>query len=301
MICRDNHTQHSEFVSQVGDHKEALLVCPGCEGNQLNQESSENAIWSCKDCELLFTNPRPTERFIAENYCEGGYYANFQPDEKWRQMWLRRISRVTQRLSHGHVLDVSAGVGTALHLLSSKGFECTGTEISSEAIARARQLYGLSLQNSYPDDISLPDEFLDALMMWHVFEHLPFPGQSLKYLSRKIKKGGFLFIAVPNNSFDRLWTQPTYWLAPRKKRLEALIPSVPYFKTFSEIHLIHFTPESLRNLVESAGFRVLELGIDNISLNPGPFKDIKHWIRNSLAKSAGVFGHKALFLCAQKL
>jgi len=294
-------TPYTQRVVNLDDQKEALQICPGCEGKSILQESAANNIWSCADCELLFTNPRPTERFIAENYCEGGYYARFQPDEKWRQMWLRRISRVTQRLRSGHILDVSAGVGTAVHLLNAAGFKCSGTEISSEAITRAQQLYGISLQQSYPESIALPNHSLDGLMMWHVFEHLPFPGSSLRFLSRKIKQNGFLFIAVPNNSFHRLLAQPKYWMASRTKKLEALIPAVPYHKTFSEIHLIHFTPRSLRNIVESAGFRVLELSIDNISLNPGPMKDIKHWVRNSLAKHANLYAHKALFLCAQKL
>lgn len=301
MSCLPPNNPHAKHVVHLDNQKEALLICPGCEGKGLVQESSTNNIWSCTDCELLFTSPRPTERFIADNYCEGGYYARFQPDEKWRQMWLRRVARITQRLKSGRVLDISAGVGTAVHLLNEAGFQCSGTEISSEAVVRAQQLYGIYLQHCYPDSIKLPDESLDALMMWHVFEHLPFPGSSLRFLADKVKRNGFLFIAVPNNSTHRLLTRPKYWFATRNERLEYLIPDAPYHKTFAEIHLIHFTPRSLRNIVESAGFRVLELGIDNISLNPSPMKDIKYWIRNLLARNVGLFGHKALFLCAQKL
>lgn len=288
-------------ATQIDEQKESVKVCPACEGTNLVQESSASSIWSCVNCGLLFTNPRPTEAFISENYCEGGYYAKFKPDEKWYGMWRRRVARVTQRLKSGRILDVSAGVGTAVHLLNQAGFQCSGTEISVEAIARAKELYGISLQHSYPEDIAVADGSLDGLMMWHVFEHLPFPGSSLKFLSRKIKRGGFLFIAVPNNSFHRLLAKPKYWMASRTKRLEALIPDVPYHQTYSEIHLIHFTPRSLRNVVEAAGFRVLELGIDNISLNPSRLKDVKHFVRNSLAKHAHLYGHKALFLCAQKL
>lgn len=291
----------SERVKPIDPQKESVRVCPACEGTNLVQESVANSIWSCVDCRLFFTNPRPTEKFISENYCEGGYYARFKPDAKWYGMWNRRIARVTRRLKSGRILDVSAGVGTAVHLLNRAGFQASGTEISSEAIAKAMELYGISLQYSYPEDITVADESLDGLMMWHVFEHLPFPGSSLKFLSGKIKRNGFLFIAVPNNSFHRLLTKPKCWIASRAKRLEALIPDVPYHQTFSEIHLIHFTPRSLRNVVESAGFRVLELGLDNISLNPGKLKDLKHFVRNSIAKHAHLYAHKALFVCAQKL
>lgn len=288
-------------LEKLDDVRDKLLACPGCGGDHLKIESNQNNVTSCEDCGLIFNNPRPNDEFIQRNYCEGGYYANFMPDDKWVLMWRKRIARVQKYLKRGRVLDISAGVGTSIQTLKAAGFDASGTEISTEAIAKAKSLYNIDLQRCYPDDLVCEDESLDALMMWHVFEHLPFPGHTLKNLAKKIKTDGYLFIAVPNNSLQKLIFKPKYWFSSRKEKIEALVPDAPYKETFDEIHLIHFTPESLKAIVEQAGFKVVELTLDNVTVNPSVFKVVKHKIRCLLAQSFGLYAHEALFLCAKKI
>jgi 2-polyprenyl-3-methyl-5-hydroxy-6-metoxy-1,4-benzoquinol methylase len=200
----------------------------------------------------------------------------------------------------GRLLDVGAGVGTQLHLMKEKGFDVVGTEISIEAIEKCKSLFNIELLEGYVEDLSFEDEQFDLITMWHVFEHLPYPGNTLEYLTKKLKKGGWIFIAVPNNSFHRLMAKPKYYFKPRKERLEALIGNVPYEKTFSEIHLIHFTPSSLINILEKKGYLIEELSLDNISLRPGLVKDMKYAVRNIIARKFHFYAHKALFICARK-
>jgi 2-polyprenyl-3-methyl-5-hydroxy-6-metoxy-1,4-benzoquinol methylase len=281
--------------------QELLQACPGCAGRAIVEESVRNAVYSCAQCGLLFTNPRPTSEFVERNYCEGRYYAAFKPDHKWEAMWRRRVARVMKRVPSGRALDVGAGIGTQLSLLRGHGFEVCGTEISSEAVGRAKELYGLALMQGYAETLPLEDGRFDVVTLWHVFEHLPYPGRTLPLLVRKLRRGGFLFIAVPNNSFARLAFKPRTWGWSRARKIERLIEPVPYEKTFSEIHMIHFTPGSLRQILEQAGLEVVELNHDNVSLNPGPGKDIKYAIRNFMADHFGLYAHKALFACARKL
>ena len=280
--------------------QEFLSRCPGCDSERLVVESGKNSIYSCRECSLLFTNPRPTQEFVFKNYCESGHYKNFKPDHNWEGMWTRRIRRILRYLPSGRLLDVGAGIGTQVHLLRQRGFDAIGTEVSTEAIERARELYGLNLVHGYVENIELEDESFDAITMWHVFEHLPYPGKTLAHLVKKIRKNGYIFIAVPNNAMHRLALKPRYWFASRKKKLEALIDDVPYEKTFSEIHLIHFTPSSLRAIFSRHGLEIVELNLDNISLRPGMVKDAKYAVRNFMADVFGIRAHKALFVCARK-
>jgi hypothetical protein len=85
-----------------------------------------------------------------------------------------------------------------------------------------------------------------------------------------------------------------------EKKLEVLIHDVPYEKTYSEIHLIHFTPSSLRKVFFKHGLDIVELNLDNMSLNPGKVKDAKYVVRNFMANYFGIRAHQALFLCARK-
>lgn len=284
------------------DSQEFLDQCPGCGSSDIRMESNCNHIYSCLKCQLLFTNPRPNQRFIEENYCEGGYYAEFKPDKKWLGMWTRRINRVANYTPKGSsVLDVSAGIGTGLMLLRQRGYKTFGTEISTEAIKRAKELYDIDLFKGYIEDIDYPLENFDAITLWHVFEHLPHPGRSLSFLIDLLKPGGHIIIAVPNNSQLQLVFKPNQWSLSRKNRLDKLIPKVPYEKTFSEIHMIHFTPNSLRKILMGKGLEIIEMSHDNISLNPSLSKDIKYAVRNFGAKYLNLFMHKALFVCARKV
>lgn len=286
---------------QVSGSQERLSRCPGCDSDRIVIESDKNAIYSCDECSLLFTNPRPTQDFVLKNYCEGGYYKKFVPDANWEKMWTRRIARVLRRAHRGRMLDVGAGIGTQLHLMRQRGFDVVGTEVSTEAIERARVLYGLQLFHGYVEDAPLADASFDVITMWHVFEHLPYPGKTLGHLATKLRKGGYMIVAVPNNSLAQLASRPRYWFAPRRQKLERIIPDVPYEQTYSEIHLIHFAPSSLRAIFAKHGLEIVELNIDNISLRPGIGKDIKYAVRNFAANVLGICAHKALFVCARKL
>ena len=214
-------------------------------------------------------------------------------------MWARRCQRVLKRIRGGKLLDVGAGIGTPLHMFRQVGFECVGTEISSKAIERAKELYHLDLLYGYVENLYLGNDGFDVITMWHVFEHLPYPGNTLDYLNKKLKKGGYIFLAVPNNSFWRKFYSPRFLLASKRKKLETLIPCLTYESKFKEIHLIHFNPKSLREIVEQHGLKVEELTMDNISLNPGIIKDAKYYFRNLLAKHLHIYTHEALF-CARR-
>jgi SAM-dependent methyltransferase len=286
-------------ADQLPRYKERLDRCPGCGSPNVRDESPRNSICFCGDCGLLFTNPRPTQEFVLSNYCDGEYYARFTPDHNWDGMWRRRVRRVTRRLTGGSLLDVGAGIGTQLSMLRQLGFTVTGTEISTEAVQRAKELYGLQLLHGYVEDVPLAPAY-DAITLWHVFEHLPYPGRTLSFLVDRLRSGGFLIMAVPNNSLGQLAFRPASYGRTRRQKLEMLIAEVPYEKTFSEIHLIHFTPASLRRTITAAGLQLLELNHDNISLRPSLAKDVKYAARNFLADWLHFFPHKALFVCARK-
>jgi 2-polyprenyl-3-methyl-5-hydroxy-6-metoxy-1,4-benzoquinol methylase len=287
-------------MKEQAEIEETLTFCPVCNSPQIVHESTKNKLFSCRNCLVYFTNPRPVQDFIVENYSFGGYYKKFKPDENWEGMWKRRVERVLNRVPSGRILDMGSGIGTFLHMCRDFAFECVGTEISKEAIVRAKELYNLDLLCGYVEDLELENNSFDAITMWHVFEHLPYPGKTLQYLHGKLKKGGYLFIAVPNNSYWKIFYSPFFLLSSKKRKLEALIPPISYENRFKEIHLIHFAPESLRRVVEPRGFKMKELTMDNISLRPGKIKDFKYLARNFLARHLRIYTHEALFLCAQK-
>jgi 2-polyprenyl-3-methyl-5-hydroxy-6-metoxy-1,4-benzoquinol methylase len=260
-------------------------------------EAAQIALRRCVACNVYFNSPRPTTAFIDRNYNDSGHYLKFTPDAKWESLWHRRLDRVLSFSPKGRILDVSAGVGTTVKLLSDRGYEAIGSEISKEAVVRAKALYGINLMQGFAEQLPLEASSLGCVMMWHVFEHLPFPGATLAHLAGKMRAGGLLVLAVPNNSMARIARYPKLWFAPRAAKLEKVVGRIDYGKGFQEIHLIHFTPSSLRGTVERAGFRVLHLGLDNTL---SPWRDAKLPLRNFAARWLGFNDGPAMMLVAEK-
>jgi SAM-dependent methyltransferase len=290
-----------KYPEPVHRHLEYLECCPCCESAEVELVSDSHDIWLCRQCLVFYTNPRPSQEFIISNYSEGGHYRAFEPYDRWDRMWAKRVRRVTGRVPSGRLLDVGAGIGTPLHQFQQKGFQVEGTEISAEAVEKARSLYGIELRRGYVEEMDFPDESFDAVTMWHVFEHLPAPGRTLAWLRGKLAPGGYVFIAVPNNSYWRVIHKPAFWFGSRARRRELVIPAVNYSAGFSEIHVIHYTPASLRRLMEIYGFEVVDLSIDHTTLYPSPIKTVKEALRDFVARRFHIYTHNCLFLCARKI
>jgi 2-polyprenyl-3-methyl-5-hydroxy-6-metoxy-1,4-benzoquinol methylase len=95
-------------------------------------------------------------------------------------------------------LDVGAGRGEFLYHLRKKGWDVVGTQVSSNAIGVAKQLYDIDLlQTSLP----LSEELgkFDLITYWHVFEHLENPLEHLDQDRNLLRdENSTLIIEVPN-------------------------------------------------------------------------------------------------------
>ena len=81
----------------------------------------------------------------------------------------------------------------------------------------------------------------DFIMLSHVVEHIPEPLEFLQLVHRLLKKGGTVYIEVPNyESFSRKYSQQ-YWYAWETPR-----------------HLLMFSPKTITKLLEKAGFTVVK-------------------------------------------
>lgn len=155
-----------------------------------------------------------------------------------------RSSRLANRLqadlafsSEGRLLDVGCGNGAFLRAFNKvrPRWALAGTELNDinrkavEAIPNVEQLYVGGLN-------AVPGKF-DLISMIHVLEHIPDPVPLLLEIKSKLNDGGRLVIEVPDcisNPFDLLVAD----------------------------HSTHFTLNTLRALVQRAGYEVLHGAAD---------------------------------------
>jgi 2-polyprenyl-3-methyl-5-hydroxy-6-metoxy-1,4-benzoquinol methylase len=230
--------------------------CPWCDSNKtqinlwvkdlfLTHETFE--IHECKNCGLLFTEPRPSQNEIGKYYQSEEYYSHqenkigFIPKlyETVKSINLKnKYKMATERLTKGNVLDIGCGVGDFLHTMEAKGWKTTGIEPSEDAKTIARQRINATIVS--PKEINqLQDESYDLITMWHVLEHIDDIKEEIKQLQRLLRKGGRLLLALPNfKSYDAMYYKE-YWAAYDVPR-----------------HLNHFCKASINNVFKNSKLKL---------------------------------------------
>lgn len=196
-------------------------------------------VQHCEACGLDRTVPQPSAEDI-ERYYPPGYYGEGQRYAGLLERLLDRlyesraqtIEKVTG-VTRGHVLDIGCGRGSLLFQLQRRGWRATGTEMSETSARYAREDLHLDVRTGDLHELHVDGPF-DLVILWHVLEHIPDPAALLHAVSRLLRPGGTLLVAVPNfGSF------------------EARLGQAGWFHLDVPRHVNHFTPRSLGRMLEA--------------------------------------------------
>jgi SAM-dependent methyltransferase len=211
----------------------------------------------CCECGQLITNPRPTSASIGRFY-EGGLYEQQESALKkrvvsplMRFMHLLRFRSVSSIKQGGRLLDVGCGKGKFLDVAATKGWETWGIEPSKRSNKLTENRSGTKIIEGKFEDTNVPDNYFDAVTMWHSLEHFFSPLEVLEQVNRKLKDNGVLVVRVPNSdSWDAKWG--------RGKWFHLDVPR----------HLYHFTPSTLTMILRRAGFQPVNISTVSYEDNP---------------------------------
>jgi len=252
---------------------EQLKFCDLCGSDHLAIHDESADISRCSSCGYMFDNPRPCTGDIIAYYSSAGKFDPWLDEEEGRDiLWRRRLSKVTDYVSGGRLLDVGAGIGQFLHHAKNH-FVVDGTEVSAEAVRLAEDRYGVKVsQCRLEESAEFEAESFDCVTMTHVLEHVPSPSETLRKCHALLKDGGYLFVAVPNDEFA-FWRHGGVLKYVVKRILAA--GGVRRFKKLvrfekivldpavqTEIHLSHFTGSTLEKFVKRCGFEIVENTLD---------------------------------------
>lgn len=226
-------------------------ACPLCGGDlrasRIRPRSSyavrgQWRIDVCDRCGAGTTMPRPAPAELDACYAAiYGYGAHTLIEDEKRYRSAHLVARAGVPAG-GRVLDVGCMFGFLLDEARARGLETWGVELSA-APAAAAAARGHHVTTGTLDDLvaAHPDVRFDAIFAQHVVEHLPDPAHFLATAARLLVPGGRLVVGVPNFA----------------ARLRKLAPDAwGWYQV--PVHLHHFTPASLRRLVETAGLDVVD-------------------------------------------
>lgn len=219
------------------------LLCGGSQGPLLSFDGRFSLV-RCAACGLVSTSPALPEDALAPWY-PAEYYGrrNRRFNRLFERLIVvfreRRARFIERRARPGRLLDVGCGRGLLPHLMARRGWDAHGLELSETAAAHAREVLGVPVFVGRIEETPWENGSFEAIVFWHVLEHLRDPRSALRRAFDLLVPGGLLVIAVPN--FESL---------------QARAGSRGWFHLDVPRHYHHFGLGVLRRLLDQEGFDV---------------------------------------------
>ena len=143
----------------------------------------------------------------------------------------------------GRLLDAGCGTGAFAMEMQRRGWTVAVTELNDAVLDDMRKL---GMEAKRPDE-ALREGFaggagkFDAITAWHVLEHVPNPLELATWARQQLNRDGVFQATVPNLASWQAERYGRHWLHLDVPR-----------------HLFHFTPTTLRNLLDQAGLKIID-------------------------------------------
>lgn len=234
---------------------ERLSKCPLCKsGRFLNfAEITDYAVskesfilCKCSNCQLLFTNPRPSQSDIGPYYNFPEYFSHEDKAKNLTQ-WIyqkvrdysigKKVKFIKQFRKKGKLLDFGCGTGEFLKKAKRQGWKIAGIEPNEKARIQAN----IKLNNKVKISINeiKKESTYDIITLFHVLEHIHDLRKTIKNIIFHLKSGGYLIIAIPNHECFDSKTYGNFWAGWDVPR-----------------HLYHFNTEAMESFKNEFGLEL---------------------------------------------
>jgi SAM-dependent methyltransferase len=253
---------HTPFVDE-----RTCWICNGSDLHAVHEAIFDLAIYESQDPELArYSGARvellrcrhcgfaqPAQLPTLERYFDRMY------DQRWSREWIQSefestskdlifrgiLSSLGRRLpsARRRLLDVGAHAGRFLALARDAGWSAEGLELNPQTAAYAAERTGLRIRQLNVHELDVAEPF-DAVTITDVLEHIPRPAHVLQRIFRLLAPSGWVSVKVPAGPAQ---LRKETW----RGRLRAT-----YRPTIADnlVHVSHFSPGSLRRVMQQAGF-----------------------------------------------
>jgi SAM-dependent methyltransferase len=205
------------------------------------------AVARCRQCGLVYANPRLTMSEIWKRYSAGYFWQEYMPahqaangefDAKWHSRRAQPVLDVLRPFrQQGRLLEVGCAAGFFLKLAEADGWIVKGVEIMGPAVRYANDILNIDVFEGPLEKAQFDDCHFDGAVLIETVEHLLDPAATLAEVYRILRPGGALYIAVPNlNSIMRS------------------LLGVDWSVFSPAEHLFYFTEMTLEQLLRQTGF-----------------------------------------------
>jgi SAM-dependent methyltransferase len=233
-ICDTNH--NSEQIAAGEDF-------------EYRTSSDEFSAFFCRQCRLVYLNPRPVFKEFERIYPPNYHAFEFSEKEFGFVFTVRRRLEAGRLLSwcknlpdDARIIDIGCGDGFHLELLRDFG-KSSWTLVGVDADARAASMAekkGLKVHCGLLENLNLPTETYDLAIMIQTIEHVAEPASLLRDVRSILKPGGRVVIVTDNiDSPDFRLFKKRHWGGYHFPR-----------------HWNLFSPSAIENLAEKTEMKV---------------------------------------------
>lgn len=197
------------------------IPCDLCHGSDLGlifTRPDGLRVVECKSCQLQFISPRPLDSLVHRIY-ESGYYskngsssselngvgyvdylssASREDVAFFARQRFQLVNRILTIPEGALCLEIGCASGEFATLATSHGLSVLGIDISSEAVANARERHSSGkFEVKSVEDVQ-GKELYDAIFAFEVIEHVLSPLAFLENIRRLLKVGGVACFSTPN-------------------------------------------------------------------------------------------------------
>lgn len=221
-------------------------------------------IAQCTTCRFVFVNPRPALDELVTLYA--GAKTNPFFSEAFESITSERpalrsvLQQIRRYVPTGRLLEVGCGRGDFLILAQSAGFSVTGCDF----FGAHKRPEGIVSYDGTLAQAQLSSNSFDIVVIRNVLEHVFDPNMELNEIRRILKSDAYLYIKVPNVSFE-------HGLGCRLVFGREHDFDPPF-------HLNHFSSASLMALLQKAGFEFISWSLERPTLYS---LGVKHFARLS--------------------
>jgi 2-polyprenyl-3-methyl-5-hydroxy-6-metoxy-1,4-benzoquinol methylase len=232
------------------------------------QDKSYFDVVKCRNCGLIFVNPRPTEKALSNLYSKAyfveadGLQGGYQDYLKDRDIILNEVNlnfrdisfkQIEESLGGRKCLEVGCAARFFLEFMHERGWEVCGMDISEYVSQMARQRTGLNIITGTIFDANLPSTDFDLVTMWYLIEHVHDPKGVLLEVNRVLRDQGALILTCP-----RVGGMNAMQLFGKNWRLYR-VPE----------HLYYFSRTTIRRILNETGFEVRNIVTFGSGLSTG--------------------------------
>lgn len=232
------------------------INCPICSGKDSNKISSslrrgEGKVYYCEKCNhgfLVDYTINNYKEYYSKNYRQKvshkssaaatspreiyEVYKNFQQD---------RLTHVQPYLAlNKNLLEIGASAGQFLCHIKNQVNKVFAVELDESCCRYLTSEFGIEADSNFLENSRFTNHKFDIVCAFQVMEHTEKPIEFLKVMRQYVKKGGTIFVEVPNinDPLISVWNNQAYQ---------------KFF--YHSDHLHYFSEISLLKIIKDAGFQ----------------------------------------------